>query len=61
VPDLVRQLAAKADILIENFKPGGLQKYGLDYASIAAFNPGIIYCSITGFGQTWPLFAPIRI
>jgi len=52
--DLVRQLAAKADILIENFKPGGLQKYGLDYASIAAFNPGIIYCSITGFGQTGP-------
>ena len=52
--DLVRQLAAKADILIENFKPGGLQKYGIDYASIAAFNPGIIYCSITGFGQTGP-------
>ena len=52
--DLVRQLAAKADILIENFKPGGLQRYGLDYASIAAFNPGIIYCSITGFGQTGP-------
>ena len=52
--DLVRQLAAKADILIENFKPGGLQKYGLDHASIAAFNPGIIYCSITGFGQTGP-------
>ena len=52
--DLVRQLAAKADILIENFKPGGLQKYGLDYASITAFNPGIIYCSITGFGQTGP-------
>lgn len=52
--DLVRKLAAKADILIENFKPGGLQKYGLDYASIAAFNPGIIYCSITGFGQTGP-------
>jgi len=52
--DLVRKLASKADILIENFKPGGLQKYGLDYASIAAFNPGIIYCSITGFGQTGP-------
>jgi len=52
--DLVRKLAAKADILIENFKPGGLKKYGLDYASIAAFNPGIIYCSITGFGQTGP-------
>jgi len=52
--DLVRQLAAKADILVENFRPGGLQKYGLDYASIAAINPGIIYCSITGFGQTGP-------
>jgi len=52
--DLLRDLAAKADILVENFRPGGLQKYGLDYASIAAINPGIIYCSITGFGQTGP-------
>ena len=52
--DLLRDLAAKADIIVENFRPGGLQKYGLDYASIAAFNPGIIYCSITGFGQTGP-------
>lgn len=52
--DLLRDLAAKADIVVENFRPGGLQKYGLDYASIAAINPGIIYCSITGFGQTGP-------
>ena len=52
--DLLRDLAAKADIIVENFRPGGLQKYGLDYVSIAAINPGIIYCSITGFGQTGP-------
>ena len=52
--DLLRGLAKTADIIVENFRPGGLQKYGLDYASIAAINPGIIYCSITGFGQTGP-------
>jgi crotonobetainyl-CoA:carnitine CoA-transferase CaiB-like acyl-CoA transferase len=52
--DLVRKLARKADMIVENFKPGGLAKYGLDYDSIAAINPGIIYCSITGFGQTGP-------
>ena len=52
--DLIRDLAKTADIIVENFRPGGLQKYGLDYASIAAINPGIIYCSITGFGQTGP-------
>lgn len=51
---LIRQLAAKCDVLIENFKVGGLAKYGLDYASIKAINPGIVYCSITGFGQTGP-------
>ncbi len=51
---LLRDLSAKADILVENFRPGGLQKYGLDYTSIVAVNPGIIYCSITGFGQTGP-------
>ncbi|MBO6603737.1 MULTISPECIES: CaiB/BaiF CoA transferase family protein [Paracoccaceae] len=50
----VRALAAEADILIENFKVGGLAKYGLDYASLRALNPGLIYCSITGFGQTGP-------
>ncbi len=52
--DLLRDLAKTADIIVENFRPGGLQKYGLDYASIATINPGIIYCSITGFGQTGP-------
>ena len=51
---LIRQLAAKSDVLIENFKVGGLAKYGLDYASIKAINPSIVYCSITGFGQTGP-------
>ena len=51
---LVRELAAKSDILIENFKVGGLQAYGLDYASLKALNPELIYCSITGFGQTGP-------
>ena len=51
---LVKQLAAKADILIENFKLGGLAQYGLDYASLNEINPRLIYCSITGFGQTGP-------
>jgi crotonobetainyl-CoA:carnitine CoA-transferase CaiB-like acyl-CoA transferase len=51
---LVRRLAAKADVLIENFKVGGLRKYGLDHASLKAINPGLIYCSITGFGQDGP-------
>ncbi|WP_108814399.1 CaiB/BaiF CoA transferase family protein [Loktanella sp. Alg231-35] len=50
----VRELVADADILIENFKVGGLVKYGLDYASLADLNPRLIYCSITGFGQTGP-------
>jgi len=52
--ETVRQLVADADILIENFKVGGLAKYGLDYASLSALNPRLIYCSITGFGQTGP-------
>ncbi|WP_395670260.1 CaiB/BaiF CoA transferase family protein [Phenylobacterium sp.] len=51
---LVRELAARSDVLIENFKVGGLNKYGLDYASLAAVNPRLVYCSITGFGQTGP-------
>ncbi len=55
--ELIRKLAVKCDVLIENFKVGGLAKYGLDYASISEINPGIVYCSITGFGQTGP-FAP---
>ncbi|MFF7707173.1 CoA transferase [Pseudomonas sp. NPDC007930] len=51
---LVRQLAAKSDVLIENFKVGGLAAYGLDYASLRELNPRLVYCSITGFGQTGP-------
>ncbi|MDD7972439.1 CaiB/BaiF CoA transferase family protein [Roseinatronobacter alkalisoli] len=50
----VRDLIRDADIVIENFKLGGLVKYGLDYASLSALNPRLIYCSITGFGQTGP-------
>jgi crotonobetainyl-CoA:carnitine CoA-transferase CaiB-like acyl-CoA transferase len=53
----VRALAAEADVLIENFKVGGLAKYGLDYASLSALNPGLVYCSITGFGQDGPYAA----
>ncbi|MCE8545494.1 CoA transferase [Ruegeria pomeroyi] len=50
----IRRLAAHADILIENFKPGGLAKYGLDYASLGPEFPSLVYCSISGFGQTGP-------
>jgi crotonobetainyl-CoA:carnitine CoA-transferase CaiB-like acyl-CoA transferase len=50
----VRALAAEADVLIENFKVGGLAKYGLDHPSLSAINPRLVYCSITGFGQTGP-------
>ena len=52
--DTVRRLVAGADVVIENFKVGGLAKYGLDYAALSALNPRLIYCSITGFGQTGP-------
>ncbi|MNF72446.1 Formyl-coenzyme A transferase [compost metagenome] len=52
--ELVRELAMKSDILIENFKVGGLAAYGLDYASLKVINPRLIYCSITGFGQFGP-------
>jgi crotonobetainyl-CoA:carnitine CoA-transferase CaiB-like acyl-CoA transferase len=52
--ELVRALAARADVLIENFKVGGLAKYGLDYATLSALNPRLIYCSVTGFGQSGP-------
>ena len=52
--ETVRRLVADADVVIENFKLGGLAKYGLDYASLAQVNPRLIYCSITGFGQTGP-------
>jgi crotonobetainyl-CoA:carnitine CoA-transferase CaiB-like acyl-CoA transferase len=51
---IVRELVARSDVLIENFKTGGLVKYGLDYASLKPINPRLIYCSITGFGQTGP-------
>jgi crotonobetainyl-CoA:carnitine CoA-transferase CaiB-like acyl-CoA transferase len=51
---LIRALAAKADVVIENFKVGGLRKYGLDYDSLKDVNPRLIYCSITGFGQNGP-------
>ena len=53
----VQELAADADVLIENFKLGGLKKYGLDYDSLAALNPRLVYCSITGFGQDGPYAA----
>jgi crotonobetainyl-CoA:carnitine CoA-transferase CaiB-like acyl-CoA transferase len=52
--DLVQELAKGADIVVENFKVGGLTKYGLDYASLSALNSRLVYCSITGFGQTGP-------
>jgi crotonobetainyl-CoA:carnitine CoA-transferase CaiB-like acyl-CoA transferase len=55
--DRVRTLAADADIIIENFKTGGLKRYGLDYETLKTVNPRLIYCSITGFGQTGP-YAP---
>jgi crotonobetainyl-CoA:carnitine CoA-transferase CaiB-like acyl-CoA transferase len=52
--DEVRALVRNADVLIENFKVGGLARYGLDYASLSALNPQLVYCSITGFGQDGP-------
>ena len=55
--ETLRRLVATADVLIENFKLGGLKKYGLDYASLKAINPRLVYCSITGFGQDGP-YAP---
>ena len=51
---ILKQLVQRADILVENFKTGGLARFGLDYASLAAGHPRLIYCSITGFGQTGP-------
>jgi crotonobetainyl-CoA:carnitine CoA-transferase CaiB-like acyl-CoA transferase len=55
--ELIRALAAKSDIVVENYKVGTLAKYGLDYVSLRAVNPKLIYCSVTGFGQTGP-YAP---
>lgn len=52
--DLVRRIAAQAQIVVENYKPGGLAKYGLDYDALSALNPALVYCSISGFGQTGP-------
>lgn len=52
--DIVRQLVAHCDVLVENYKVGQLARYGLDYDTLKAINPGLIYCSITGFGQTGP-------
>ncbi|MEM6531340.1 MAG: CoA transferase [Myxococcota bacterium] len=52
--DLVRRLAQRSDILLENYRTGGLKKFGLDYPSLRTECPGLVYCSITGFGQTGP-------
>ena len=52
--DVIRRLAAKADVLVENFRVGNLKRYGLDYESIAQINPRAVYASVTGFGQTGP-------
>ncbi|WP_137937223.1 CaiB/BaiF CoA-transferase family protein [Chitinivorax sp. B] len=51
---LIRELAMQADVVLENFKVGGLKQYGLDYVSLKAVNPKLVYCSITGFGQDGP-------
>jgi len=52
--ELMRQLAAKCDVLLENYKVGDLARYGLDYKSLSGINPRLIYCSVTGFGQSGP-------
>ena len=52
--EIVKTLALQADIVVENFKPGGLAKYGLDYTSLKSVQPRLVYCSISGFGQTGP-------
>lgn len=52
--DIIKKMAHKADVVVENFKVGNLKRFGLDYDSLAAVNPGIIYSSVTGFGQTGP-------
>ena len=53
--EILHELAAQSDVVIENYKTGGLKKYALDYDSVKALNPEVVYCSITGFGQTGPL------
>ena len=62
--DVIRRLVASADILVENFRPGVMRRLKLDYASLRELNPGLIYCSISGYGQTgpsasWPAYAPV--
>lgn len=52
---LIRELAAESDVLVENFKTGGLDNKGLGYADLVKVNPGLVYCSVTGFGQTGPM------
>src|SRR5688572_19902174 len=55
--DIVRRLAMLSDVIVENFKVGDLKRYGLDYASLKEINPRLVYCSVTGFGQSGP-YAP---
>ena len=52
--DIARALSARCDVFVENYKVGDMQRYGLDHASLAAINPRLVYCSVTGFGQTGP-------
>jgi crotonobetainyl-CoA:carnitine CoA-transferase CaiB-like acyl-CoA transferase len=52
---LIKELVKSCDVVMENYKVGDLKRYGLDYESLKAINPGIIYCSVTGYGQTGPL------
>ena len=54
---IIRELAAKSDVVLENYKVGQLARYGLDYASLTAVKPDLVYCSVTGFGQSGP-YAP---
>ena len=53
--EIIRELARQSDVLVENFRPGTLSRFALDFESVSAFNPNLIYCSITGFGQTGPM------
>src|SRR5690606_29811946 len=62
--EVARALAARADVVLENFKPGVMKRLGLDYETLARSNPGLVYCSISGFGQRGPLaelpaYAPV--
>ncbi|MFI8143205.1 CoA transferase, partial [Acinetobacter baumannii] len=52
--ELIKALIQDTDVVIENYKAGSLKKYGLDYESLSAINPKLVYCSITGFGQNGP-------